>query len=697
MARHFTVTLTSGTNSGPYTIYHTSIDSNNIATIYGTSDLAENLTLTQVQNGVLVSVPDNATSVFLVNTNPLVQSDCPTYFVEYPLTANPTSTPFPTATNDPTPTPSLTETLTPTPSPTADTPTPTPSTTADTPTPTPSLTETLTPTPSPTADTPTPTPSTTVTLPPTPTPSPTAQISGTCYNVWVSPEVDTARTGLRWNNPENGLTNQVFGSMLSVPYTYNNQEGFVVSVCSTLFPSVWDQQSNTTTPIDGVLTVALGNGGVCTKDNECVFNPEPTETPIPTATSTPTLTPVGYCEFVEVDNDAPMDSERFGLRWNHPVNGIEQSTFNQMMSYDTGTSQIFGVCSTITPQYWDSFSNTTSVFPVDVNLLPQGGVCTTAPCSWTPPTATPTLEPTLTPTPTAAITCVEYSYDDSASFGDPDRRIYYNDCDGIAQSFTFPPGGYGVFCAEQGSASAQYGTTIILLEGDCTSGGGVGPTSTPRPTPNPTASPTAAVSCTEYTYDDSGSFGDPNRQISYMDCSGNPQSFSFPPGGYGTFCAQTGTVSVTYGTTNVTAEGPCSTGTTPAPTNTPPPTPTSTLVVAENEFFISSARFSVSDFCDTNYLASTLVFGTGFNTQISGLQDETLYNSNNTPYQGNPSRYYFISTNQNAGSQTSIGPQYVVIDIDGVVLSVGSIDCESGGGDPENPFNEGIEPTSTPQ
>jgi hypothetical protein len=377
----------------------------------------------------------------------------------------------------------------------------------------------------------------------------------------------------------------VFGSMLSVPYTYNQQEGFVVSVCSTLFPSVWDQQSNTTTPIDGVLTVDLGNGGVCTKDIQCVFDPEPTETPIPTAT----------------------------------------------------------------------------------------------------------------PNPTTAITCVEYSYDDSASFGDPDRRIYYNDCDGIAQSFIFPPGGYGVFCAEQGSASAQYGTTTILLEGDCTSGDGVGPTSTPPPTPNPTASPTAAVSCTEYTYDDSASFGDPNRQISYMDCSGNPQLFSFPPGGYGTFCAQTGTVSVTYGTTNVTDEGPCSTGTTPAPTNTPPPTPTSTLVVAENEFYISSARFSVSDFCDTNYLASTLVFGTGFNTQISGLQDETLYNSNNTPYQGNPSRYYFISTNQNAGSQTSIGPQYVVIDIDGVVLSVGSIDCESGGGDPENPFNEGIEPTSTPQ
>jgi len=697
MARHFTVTLTSGTNSGPYTIYHTSIDSNNIATIYGTSDLAENLTLTQVQNGVLVSVPDNATSVFLVNTNPLVQSDCPTYFVEYPLTANPTSTPFPTATNDPTPTPSLTETLTPTPSVTVtetpNTPTPSPSPTADTPTPTPSLTETLTPTPSPTADTPTPTPSPTITLPPTPTPSPTEQISGTCFNIWVSPEVDGSRTGLRWNNPENGLTDQVFGSMLSVPYTYNNSQGYVVSVCSTLFPSVWDQQNNTTTPIDGVLTVDLGNGGVCTQDTDCVFNPEPTETPTPTATSTPTLTPVGYCEFVEVDNDAPMDSERFGLQWNHPVNGIEQSTFNQMMSYDTGTSQIFGVCSTITPQYWDSFSNTTSVFPVDVNLLPQGGVCTTAPCVWIPPTATPTLEPTETPTPTAAITCVEYSYDDSASFGDTDRRIYYNDCDGVSQSFTFPPGGYGTFCAEQGSASAQYGTTNITLEGDCTSGGGVGPTSTPQPTPNPTASPTAAVSCTEYSYDDSASFGDPDRTISYTDCSGNPASFSFPPGGYGTFCAQTGTVSTQYGTTNVTAEGPCSTGTTPAPTNTPQETPTPTQTAAQNNFYISTARFAISDFCES-FLASTLITSSASST--SGLLGTTVYNSFGNPYPGNASRYHFVSQQQNADSTQVLGPQYIVIDLNGEVTNVGLIDC-SGNGGGGDPLNEGIEPTSTPQ
>jgi hypothetical protein len=480
--------------------------------------------------------------------------------------------------------------------------------------------------------------------------------------------------------------------MLSVPYTYNNMEGSVVSVCSTLTPSVWDQQSNTVTPIDGILTVDLGNGGVCLKDTDCVFDPEPTETPTPTATSTPTLTPVGYCEFVEVGNDAPFDTERFGLRWNHPVNGIEQSTFNQMMSFDTGTSQIFGVCSTITPQYWDSFSNTTSVYPVDVNLLPQGGVCTTAPCVWQPPTATPTLEPTLTPTPTEALVCVEYSYDDSASAGVPDRMINYTDCEGNTQSFSFPPGGYGIFCAEQGSASAVFGTTNISLEGDCTSGGGVGPTSTPQATPNPTASPTAAVSCTEYSYSDSGSFGDPDRTIIYTDCSGNPASFSFPPGGYGTFCAQTGTVSA-QNTTDVTAEGPCSTGTTPAPTNTPPATPEPTQTLTQNNFYISTARFAVSDFCES-FLAGTLI--TSSASSINLLVGTTVYNSSGNPYPGNPSRYYFVSEQQNASSTQVIGPRYIVIDINGQVTDIGQIDC-SGDGGGGNQLNEGIEPTSTPQ
>ena len=91
MARHFTVTLTSGTNNGPYTIYHTSSTNGNQALLYGTTNQATGLTLAQVQGGVLITVPDNATSVIFYNTNGNLISNCPTNIVEYPL--SPSGTP----------------------------------------------------------------------------------------------------------------------------------------------------------------------------------------------------------------------------------------------------------------------------------------------------------------------------------------------------------------------------------------------------------------------------------------------------------------------------------------------------------------------------------------------------------------------------------------------------------------------------
>ena len=155
MARHFTVTLTSGTNSGPYNIYYDS--TNTFAVLYGTSNNAENLTLSQVQSGVLVTVPDGANSVILYNTNAQVISDCPTNFVEYSLTGAPTSTPIPTQTSAPTATPGATANPTATPGATAN-PTATPGATAN-------PTETPAPTSTPGATgTPTPTPSSTETL-----------------------------------------------------------------------------------------------------------------------------------------------------------------------------------------------------------------------------------------------------------------------------------------------------------------------------------------------------------------------------------------------------------------------------------------------------------------------------------------------------------------------------------------------------
>jgi len=177
MARHFTVTLTSGTNIGPYTIYHTSSTNGNQALLYGTSNQATNLTLAQVQGGVLITVPDNATSVIFYNTNDQLIKNCPTNIVEYPLTPSGTPQPTPNATPQPTPNPSAT------PLPTnGATPQPTPNPSA-----TPNVTQmpTYTPTPIPSA-TPSPSPSATPNCDfdididiatPTPTPSPSQDYS----------------------------------------------------------------------------------------------------------------------------------------------------------------------------------------------------------------------------------------------------------------------------------------------------------------------------------------------------------------------------------------------------------------------------------------------------------------------------------------------------------------------------------------
>ena len=165
MARHFTVTLTSGTNNGPYTIYHTSSTNGNQALLYGTSNQATNLTLAQVQGGVLITVPDSATSVIFYNNNATMISDCPTNIVEYPLTLS--ATPLPT--NGPTPSPSATNGATPQPTPDATpqpTPSPSPSATNGA-TPQPTQIPTYTPTPIPSA-----TPSATPNATPEPTPSP---------------------------------------------------------------------------------------------------------------------------------------------------------------------------------------------------------------------------------------------------------------------------------------------------------------------------------------------------------------------------------------------------------------------------------------------------------------------------------------------------------------------------------------------
>lgn len=85
MARYFDVTMTAGTDAGPYTIYHTSVNPSNIALLYPSGNPASNLSLSTVQGTVRVEVPDTATKVIFYNTNSVMISDCPANSVEHTL------------------------------------------------------------------------------------------------------------------------------------------------------------------------------------------------------------------------------------------------------------------------------------------------------------------------------------------------------------------------------------------------------------------------------------------------------------------------------------------------------------------------------------------------------------------------------------------------------------------------------------
>jgi len=75
MSIYYKVKIDSGTAAGPYTIYHTQINSSNIATLYSNAQPAVNVTYTSLNSGdgVLVIVPDNTTRVILYN------QECDTY------------------------------------------------------------------------------------------------------------------------------------------------------------------------------------------------------------------------------------------------------------------------------------------------------------------------------------------------------------------------------------------------------------------------------------------------------------------------------------------------------------------------------------------------------------------------------------------------------------------------------------------
>jgi hypothetical protein len=280
MARHFTVTLTSGTNVGPYDIYYDQINSSNFATLYGTANDADGLTLSEVQSGVVVSVPNSASTILLYNTNADFNTDCQTTTITYNIpgqvTPTPTATQVPTSTPTPTPTSTPVPTSSPTPVPTNE-PTPSPTSTSIPPTPTSS------PTPVPTNE-PTPTPTST----PTPTPTATVQNTGTCQFWQVDlQEIDQTRYGIAYTHPTSGATQSRF-SQLQGSLDPTDENIVVFGVCSESQSSIYDFDNNQMV-IPQVGITQLADGGVCTSDNECTWTFQPTPTPTSTSVSpTPT-------------------------------------------------------------------------------------------------------------------------------------------------------------------------------------------------------------------------------------------------------------------------------------------------------------------------------------------------------------------------------------------------------------------------
>lgn len=93
-----------GVDSGPYTIYHTSIDAGNI--------IATGVTRSQLLSGFVVTIPDGATLVVVQSTG-----NCTNSASVSVSPISPTPTPTPTSTPSPTPVPTSTPEPSPTPAP----------------------------------------------------------------------------------------------------------------------------------------------------------------------------------------------------------------------------------------------------------------------------------------------------------------------------------------------------------------------------------------------------------------------------------------------------------------------------------------------------------------------------------------------------------------------------------------------------
>jgi len=393
MSRHFDVKIVTGSAEGPYEIYYDGSVSNR-ALKYGTSNNATGLTLSELSTGtgVRVTVPDNATSLTLKNSNPNC-STSQTYSI-----VGLTQTPTPTLTQTPTVTPTITITPTVTNTPGAS----------------------LTPTP-------------TITLSPTQTPTPTIDgppdafkflyNSGNICNVptnWTSGTPQEVKNDyLDANNPDVRGTLNVQGSGY---YYYSSQGSFGVgttlhylfspySVITTLSGNFIYAANGTisitfsggvpnygtdkfvVTVINGVITAMTNlddlGAYVATDCNPLTQTPTPTITVTQTPTVTPTITLT------------PTIS-------NTPASSL-----------------------TPTPTFTGTPTQTPTVTPT-ITLTPTGT-----------PTSTPTGTPTQTPSPSpvAGIPPSFLFYASTTNVGATNDFISHNDSTGGSTTFRMLSGG----------------------------------------------------------------------------------------------------------------------------------------------------------------------------------------------------------------------------------------------------------------
>ena len=135
--------------------------------------------------------------------------------------------------------------------------------------------------------------------PPTPTPIPPTPTAtdiptGSCQNTWINNNV-SSQYGIRWRDPSGTYIVKNFNQLLSTSGVWRNGvEGYVVSVCSNEVTEAWDFVTNTIVFLSSDQFERLASGGICTANNDCMYDaPSPTATAVPpTATPYPTGTPI---------------------------------------------------------------------------------------------------------------------------------------------------------------------------------------------------------------------------------------------------------------------------------------------------------------------------------------------------------------------------------------------------------------------